>query len=71
MYFKERNRSSILFELDNKIRLAYLVDIFERLNTVNKSLQGNNATVMELADKIYTVQIEARNMAVKRSCTEV
>lgn len=37
---------------DFLIKLAYLCDIFQKLNELNKSLQGNNTHILQLADKI-------------------
>ena len=34
------------------IKLAYLCDIFEKLNTMNTSLQGNNTHILKSMDKI-------------------
>ncbi|XP_023211413.1 zinc finger BED domain-containing protein 5-like, partial [Centruroides sculpturatus] len=39
-------------DTDFLIKLAYLCDIFEKLNVLNKSLQGNETHIMQLADKI-------------------
>ena len=33
--------------------LCYLVDIFEKLNDLNLSLQGRNSTILMLSDKIF------------------
>lgn len=38
------------------IKLAYLCDIFNKLNDLNKSLQGNNTHILQLADKITGFQ---------------
>lgn len=38
------------------IKLAYLCDIFKKLNDLNKSLQGNNTHILQLADKITGFQ---------------
>lgn len=38
------------------IKLAYLCDIFQKLNDLNKSLQGNNTHILQLADKITGFQ---------------
>ncbi|CAK1599788.1 unnamed protein product [Parnassius mnemosyne] len=36
--------------------MAYLYDIFQKLNDLNKSLQGNNTHILQLADKITGFQ---------------
>ncbi|CAK1599033.1 unnamed protein product [Parnassius mnemosyne] len=38
------------------IKLAYLCDIFQKLIDLNKSLQGNNTHILQLADKITGFQ---------------
>ncbi|KAJ1108889.1 hypothetical protein NDU88_006259 [Pleurodeles waltl] len=32
--------------------MAFLSDLFEKLNTLNKSLQGNNTNILQLSDKV-------------------
>lgn len=34
------------------LKLAFLTDIFERLNILNKSLQGNNTDIFQLTSKV-------------------
>lgn len=43
-------------DTDFLIKLAYLCDIFEKLNILNKSLQGNETHILQLADKIAAFQ---------------
>lgn len=50
--------------------LCYLTDIFERLNILNRSLQGNNANVMDYHDKLAgfmsTLDLLVQKVEVKR-----
>ncbi|XP_069092632.1 protein FAM200A-like [Pleurodeles waltl] len=39
-------------DADFLIQMAFLSDLFEKLNTLNKSLQGNNTTILQLSDKV-------------------
>jgi zinc finger BED domain-containing protein 5/7/8/9 len=57
-FFKRnKNRKSELFVSklsDNEwlIKLAYLNDIFRRINALNKSLQGSSSTILDFVDKV-------------------
>ena len=49
----ERHPSAESFEqTDFLLKFSYLCDIFEKLNKLNVSMQGNDANVLELSDKI-------------------
>ena len=39
-------------QTDFLLKFSYLCDIFEKLNKLNVSMQGNDANVLELSDKI-------------------
>ncbi|XP_069083616.1 zinc finger BED domain-containing protein 5-like [Pleurodeles waltl] len=39
-------------DADFLIQMAFLSDLFEKLNTPNKSLQGNNTNILQLSDKV-------------------
>jgi zinc finger BED domain-containing protein 5/7/8/9 len=46
------DNTDLLVDAQFCLKLAYLADIFEKLNTLNKSLQGNETNIMQLHDKI-------------------
>ena len=49
----ERHPSAESFQqTDYLLKFSYLCDIFEKLNKLNVSMQGNDANVLELSDKI-------------------
>ena len=49
----ERHPSTESFQqTDFSLKFSYLCDIFEKLNKLNVSMQGNDANVLELSDKI-------------------
>ena len=49
----ERHSSAESFQqTDFLLKFSYLCDIFEKLNKLNVSMQGNDANVLELSDKI-------------------
>ena len=49
----ERHSSAESFQhTDFLLKFSYLCDIFEKLNKLNISMQGNDANVLELSDKI-------------------
>jgi len=41
----------MIIDSDFVIKLAYLCDIFEKLNSLNISLQGNETHILQLYDK--------------------
>lgn len=50
---QEKHLSSEKFvDSDFVCKLAYLCDIFEKLNSLNVSLQGNETNILQLSDKI-------------------
>ena len=49
----EKHRSTESFQqTDFLLKFSYLCDIFEELNKPNVSMQGNDANILELSDKI-------------------
>ena len=49
----EKHRSTESFQqADFLLKFSYLCDIFEKLNKLNVSMQGNDANILELSDKI-------------------
>ena len=49
----EKHRSGKNFQrVDFLLKFSYLCDIFEKLNNLNVSMQGNDANILELSDKI-------------------
>ena len=49
----EKHTSAESFQqTDFLLKFSYLCDIFEKLNKLNVSMQGNNANILELSDKI-------------------
>ena len=55
-FFAERKRQTTLFDGDNCARLAYLVEIYTRLNNINLMLQGNMVTISDVVDKLSALQ---------------
>ncbi|CAK1595799.1 unnamed protein product [Parnassius mnemosyne] len=53
---ESHNDAQNFINLEFIIKLAYLCDIFQKLNDLNKSLQGNNTHILQLADKITGFQ---------------
>lgn len=54
-FFNQKSRPQFesLFSNKNELqKIAYLVDIFDILNKLNLSLQGPNATCLDLSEKI-------------------
>ncbi|XP_045483145.1 zinc finger BED domain-containing protein 5-like [Harmonia axyridis] len=50
---QERHENAKYFtEADFLLKLAYLCDIFEKLNNLNLSLQGNNTHILKLLERI-------------------
>lgn len=50
---QERHENAKYFtEPDFLLKLAYLCDIFEKLNNLNLSLQGNNTHILKLSERI-------------------
>mgnify|MGYP002775206681 CR=1 FL=1 len=50
---QERQENAKYFtEPDFLLKLAYLCDVFEKLNNLNTSLQGNNTHILKLSEKI-------------------
>ena len=45
--------------------LVYLVDIFERINTLNLSLQGKEKYTFDLSDKLKAFQMKIQNLEKK------
>ena len=43
-------------KLTNLLKFSYLCDIFEKLNKLNVSMKGNDASVLKLSDKIETFE---------------
>ena len=41
--------------------LVYLVDIFERINTLNLSLQGKEMYIFDLSDKLKAFQMKLQS----------
>ena len=64
IFFKNQGKIQ-LAELSNDekelAKMAYLVDIFSLLNTLNLSLQGVNATVLEFQEKITSFRMKIDN----------
>ena len=51
----QQNKQDLLlhFNIDEQsLKLAYLVDIFSRLNILNLSMQGKESTVLDFVDKV-------------------
>ena len=72
-FFKRDNKTKSL-EFIQKLsdsqwlqKLAYLTDIFSRLNSLNLSLQGRFATVIDFMDKLrsFTMKLELWERKVK------
>ena len=59
---KEKTRVFVNKLSDNKwiTKLAYLNDIFSRINAVNTSLQGYSATVIDFVDKLRAFQMKLK-----------
>lgn len=60
-FFNQKNKTEFeeLFSDNQHLhKLAYLVDIFAILNELNLSLQGSNATCMDLSEKIHAFQMK-------------
>lgn len=53
-FLKEENHKDAENFVDELfiMKLAYLTDIFEKLNILNTQLQGNNTHILQLSDKI-------------------
>ena len=49
-------------------RLAYLADIFDKLNTLNLSMQGNKTTIINLNDSLnaFVEKLELRKLHVMK-----
>jgi hypothetical protein len=55
-FLQSQKKLDIAAHLQDSIwlaKLAYLTDIFERLNSLNVSLQGKNVTIMDFHDKLH------------------
>ena len=56
---KSKQQLEVLFGDKNQLpKIAYLVDIFAILNELNLSLQGPNATCLDLSEKIRAFQLK-------------
>ena len=56
---KSKTQFKALFGDKNQLhKIAYLVDIFVILNELNLSLQGPNATCLDLSEKIRAFQLK-------------
>lgn len=51
-----------IFIYDNLVRLAYLSDIFGKLNTLNLQLQGKNKYFPQVTDKISSFTYSLKNL---------
>ena len=53
---KQKGKAEILFSALNnsntKVRIFYLVDLFEHVNQLNKTLQGRNIDLVDCAEKV-------------------
>ena len=69
MYLSEQKHQRFAFMSNPSwlMRLAYLADIFTRLNEVNLYLQGRNVTVFNVKNKISSL---LRKLKFWRSCLE-
>lgn len=54
IYLKDENHACIesFSNKDILSKLFYLTDLFEKLNNLKKSLQGNNTNILNLEDKV-------------------
>ena len=58
---KSKPQFEALFGDKNQLhKIAYLVDIFAILNELNLSLQGPNATCLDLSEKIRALQLKLK-----------
>ena len=53
VFLNNKSEMILLMTTDGKAYLSYLVDIFEKLCTLNKQLQGANATLCDAKAKIF------------------
>ena len=72
----QQNKQDLLlhFNIDEQsLKLAYLVDIFSRLNILNLSMQGKKSTVLDFVDRVnaFIMKLELRgNSGALESTTE-
>ncbi|GFW28208.1 protein ZBED8 [Trichonephila clavipes] len=52
-FLNDKPEMKHLLTIDGKAFVSYLADIFEKLNTLNKQLQGTNKTLVDAKAKIF------------------
>ena len=52
-FLSDKTEMQYLLTIDSKAYLSYLTDIFEKLNILNKELQGTNKTLVDAKAKIF------------------
>ncbi|XP_065654689.1 SCAN domain-containing protein 3-like [Hydra vulgaris] len=52
-FLSDKTEMQYLLTIDLKVYLSYLTDIFEKLNILNKELQGTNKTLVDAKVKIF------------------
>jgi hypothetical protein len=52
-FLKDTQEMKLLSSIDGKAFISYLEDIFEKLNILNKQLQGSNKTLVDVKTKIF------------------
>ncbi len=57
-FFEQKNKKTTMFDNDGMQSLSFLIDLFEKLKKVNLSLQGQQATIIDLYDKISALKLK-------------
>ena len=52
-FLDDKPYMTLLLTVDGKALVSYLADIFEKLNVLNKELQGANMTLVNSKAKIF------------------
>ncbi|GFS51518.1 uncharacterized protein TNCV_549581 [Trichonephila clavipes] len=52
-FLSDKSEMKHLKTVDGKVFVSYLKDIFEKLNLLNKKLQGSNKTLLDVKMKIF------------------